>query len=304
MNPKTLIIILGPTGAGKTDLSLEVAKDLHTEIISCDSRQFYKEMKIGTAAPTPEQLNEVKHHLVGQLSIKDYYSCGKFEIEALHLLDQLFKSKDEVVMVGGSMLYIDAITKGIDDVPNVEPQLRDALWEQYAREGLEPISKELAQLDPEYYDTIDKKNYKRIIHALEICKQSGKTYTEIRKKQNKERPFHLLKIGVTLPREELYERINRRVDLMIENGLEEEARNLYSQKDLNALNTVGYKEIFKIFEGEWTREHAIDMIKQDSRHYAKKQMTWFKKDEEIKWFAPYEKEAVVKYIKEKLGKEN
>lgn len=293
---KTLVIILGPTGVGKTELTLQVAERLGTEIISCDSRQMFKEMSIGTAKPTEAQQKRVKHHFVGNISINDYYSCGRFEVEAIDLLKELFKDHDYVLMAGGSMLYIDAICKGIDDRPEVNQELRDSLWARYAAEGIGPMREELLQLDPEYAKTMDPNNYKRIIHALEICKSTGMPYSSIRQNTKKERDFNIIKIGLTLPREELYERINKRVDIMMQDGLLEEAKSLYPYKALNSLNTVGYKELFNYFDGTWDFDYAVGMIKQDSRRYAKKQMTWFRRDEEIKWFAPNDIEGVMKAI--------
>ena len=280
---KKLIIILGPTAVGKTEYSLQMAEKLHTEILSCDSRQMFREMKIGTAAPTEEDLKRVPHHFVGHLSIHDYYSCGKFEIDALAKCNELFQKHDTLIMTGGSMLYIDAICKGIDDVPNIDEELRSSLWKRFETDGIENLRNELKLLDPEYYATVDPKNGKRIIHALEICLQTGKPYSSIRKNSKKERPFIIEKIGITRPREELYERINLRVEKMFEDGLLEEARTLYPYRELNALNTVGYKELFEYFDGNWTLEYAKQMIQQNTRHYAKKQITWFKRDPEIIW---------------------
>ncbi|MBR5972215.1 MAG: tRNA (adenosine(37)-N6)-dimethylallyltransferase MiaA [Paludibacteraceae bacterium] len=280
---KKLIIILGPTAVGKTEYSLQMAEKLHTEILSCDSRQMFREMKIGTAAPTEEELKRVPHHFVGHLSIHDYYSCGKFEIDALAKCNELFQKHDTLIMTGGSMLYIDAICKGIDDVPNIDEELRSSLWKRFETDGIENLRNELKLLDPEYYATVDPKNGKRIIHALEICLQTGKPYSSIRKNSKKERPFIIEKIGITRPREELYERINLRVEKMFEDGLLEEARTLYPYRELNALNTVGYKELFEHFDGNWTFEYAKQMIQQNTRHYAKKQITWFKRDPEIIW---------------------
>lgn len=280
---KKLIIILGPTAVGKTEYSLQMAEKLHTEILSCDSRQMFREMKIGTAAPTEEELKRVPHHFVGHLSIHDYYSCGKFEIDALAKCNELFQKHDTLIMTGGSMLYIDAICKGIDDVPNIDEELRSSLWKRFETEGIENLQKELRLLDPEYYATVDPKNGKRIIHALEICLQTGKPYSSIRKNSKKERPFTIEKIGITRPREELYERINLRVEKMFEEGLLEEARSLYPYRELNALNTVGYKELFEYFDDNWTLDYAKQMIQQNTRHYAKKQITWFKRDPEIIW---------------------
>ncbi|MBE6330144.1 MAG: tRNA (adenosine(37)-N6)-dimethylallyltransferase MiaA [Paludibacteraceae bacterium] len=283
MKEKKLIILLGPTGVGKTELSLQMAEELGTEIISCDSRQMYREMKIGTAAPTEEELKRVPHHFIGHLSIHDYYSCGRFEIDALAKCNELFQSHDTVIMTGGSMLYIDAVCKGIDDIPNIDEELRQSLLERYQNEGIENIRQELKILDPDYYKIVDLQNHKRIIHALEVCIQSGKPYSSFRSESVKKRPFTIEKIGLNRPREVLYDRINKRVDIMMENGLLEEAKSLYPFKGLNALNTVGYKELFNYFDGIWTLDFAIQMIKQNSRRYAKKQLTWFNRDSEITW---------------------
>ncbi len=283
MKEKKLIILLGPTGVGKTELSLQMAEELGTEIISCDSRQMYREMKIGTAAPTEEELKRVPHHFIGHLSIHDYYSCGRFEIDALAKCNELFQSHDTVIMTGGSMLYIDAVCKGIDDIPNIDEELRQSLLERYQNEGIENIRQELKILDPDYYKFVDLQNHKRIIHALEVCIQSGKPYSSFRSESVKKRPFTIEKIGLNRPREVLYDRINKRVDIMMENGLLEEAKSLYPFKGLNALNTVGYKELFNYFDGIWTLDFAIQMIKQNSRRYAKKQLTWFNRDSEITW---------------------
>lgn len=283
---KKLIVIEGPTAVGKTEYSLRVAEELHTEIISCDSRQMYREMKIGTAAPSADDLSRVPHHFIGNLSINDYYSCGKFEIDALKKIEQLFQTHDFVVMTGGSMLYIDAVCKGIDEVPKIDGDLRASLWKRLENEGLDTLCDELKRLDPEYAQMVDLKNGKRIIHALEICLQTGKTYTEIRKNEKKPRPFDIEKIGIFRPRKELNERINDRVEVMMDQGLLEEAKNLYPFKSLNSLNTVGYRELFDYMDGVYSLEEAVEKIKTNTRRYAKKQMTWFKKDEEIVWIAP------------------
>jgi tRNA dimethylallyltransferase len=280
---KKLIIILGPTAVGKTEYSLNLAESLQTEILSCDSRQMFREMKIGTATPSEEELKRVPHHFIGNLSIHDYYSCGKYEIEALQKCDELFKKHDTLVMTGGSMLYIDAICNGIDEMPDIDEELRNSLWERFEKEGVESLRQELKILDPEYAQKVDPKNGKRIIHALEICLQAGKPYSEIRKNQKKERPFEIQKIGIYRDRETLNQRINLRVDKMFEQGLYEEALGLYPFKHLNSLNTVGYKELFAHFDGQCSLEEAKEKIKTDTRRYAKKQMTWFKKDEDIKW---------------------
>ena len=280
---KKLIIILGPTAVGKTEYSLNLAERLQTEILSCDSRQMFREMKIGTAAPSEDELKRVPHHFIGNLSIHDYYSCGKYEIEALQKCEELFKKHDTLVMTGGSMLYIDAVCNGIDEMPDIDEELRNSLWERYEKEGIESLRQELKILDPEYAQKVDPKNGKRIIHALEICLQAGKPYSEIRKNQKKERPFEIQKIGIYREREEPNHRINLRVDKMFEQGLYEEALGLYPFKHLNSLNTVGYKELFAHFDGQCSLEEAKEKIKTDTRRYAKKQMTWFKKDENIKW---------------------
>lgn len=280
---KKLIIILGPTAVGKTEYSLNLAERLQTEILSCDSRQMFREMKIGTAAPSEDELKRVPHHFIGNLSIHDYYSCGKYEIEVLQKCEELFKKHDTLVMTGGSMLYIDAVCNGIDEMPDIDEELRNSLWERYEKEGIESLRQELKILDPEYAQKVDPKNGKRIIHALEICLQAGKPYSEIRKNQKKKRPFDIQKIGIYREREELNHRINLRVDKMFEQGLYEEALGLYPFKHLNSLNTVGYKELFAHFDGQCSLEEAKEKIKTDTRRYAKKQMTWFKKDEDIKW---------------------
>lgn len=293
---KTLLVLIGPTGVGKTELSLRLAERFHTCIVSADSRQLYADLKIGTAAPTPEQLQRVEHHFVGTLQLTDYYSAAQYEAEVLKLLETLFVQKDVVILTGGSMMYVDAVCKGIDDIPTVDADTRQLMLQRYEAEGLERLCSELKLLDPEYYKIVDLKNPKRVIHALEICYMTGKTYTSFRTRQKKERPFRILKIGLTRDREELYDRINRRVDQMVEDGLIEEARRVYPYRTLNSLNTVGYKELFKYFDGEWTLPFAIDKIKQNSRIYSRKQMTWFKRDEEIRWFHPEEEAEIEAYL--------
>lgn len=294
---KKLIVLIGPTGVGKTDLSLEVAALFDTSIVSADSRQLYAELPIGTAAPTPEQLSKIPHYFIGILKLTDYYSAAQYETDALEVINKLFQTKDVVVMTGGSMMYVDAICKGIDDIPTIDHETRQLMRQRYETEGLDALCAELRLLDPEYYKIVDRKNPKRVIHALEICYMTGKTYTSFRTRQKKVRPFDILKIGLTRDREELYERINRRVDLMIEAGLVEEARRVYPYRHLNSLNTVGYKELFNYFDGEWTLEYAIEKIKQNSRIYSRKQMTWFKRDEEIVWFK--NKADVIRFVSEK-----
>ncbi len=296
---KTLVVLIGPTGVGKTELSLDLAERLDSPVISCDSRQLYKGIPIGTAAPTQEQLQRVKHYFIGTLELTDYYSASQFEEDALTLISQLHISHDTLLMTGGSMMYIDAICKGIDEIPTIDENLRKELFELYEAEGLDPIRNQLKLLDPIFYNQVDLKNHKRVIHALEVCLMTGKPYSSLRTGTKKERPFKIIKIGLKRDREELYERINLRVDEMIANGLVEEARNAYalnSLKPLNSLNTVGYKELFQHFAGNWTLDFAVEKIKQNSRIYSRKQMTWFKKDEEITWFSPAEVDLIFKHI--------
>ena len=297
----TLIVLIGPTGVGKTELSLSIAEHFHTCIVSSDSRQLYSDLKIGTAAPTPDQLARVPHHFVGTLKLTDSYSAAQYEAEVMAKLDELFQQNDVVVLTGGSMMYVDAICKGIDDIPTVDKETRELMIQRYEEEGLEKLCAELKILDPEYYKIVDLKNPKRVIHALEICYMTGKTYTSFRTRSTKERPFRIIKIGLIRDREELYERINRRVDIMMQDGLLEEAKNVYEYKHLNSLNTVGYKEIFQYLDGEWTLDFAIEKIKQNSRIYSRKQMTWFKRDTDITWFHPDQKEEIMNHINNLLS---
>lgn len=296
MSKKHLIVLLGPTGVGKTALSLSVAQHFKTEIISADSRQFYKNIKIGTAAPSLEELEAVPHHFIGHLELQDYYSAAQFEIDAMKRLELLFQKHDIVVLTGGSMLYIDAICKGIDDIPTVDEETRALLLKRYDEKGLEVLCQELKLLDPEYYAIVDRKNHKRVLHALEICYMTGKTFTSFRRQKPKERSFLIHKIGLRRDRQELYERINRRVDIMMNQGLLNEARQVYPYRHLNALNTVGYKELFVYFDDECTLEFAIEKIKQHSRIYSRKQMTWYKRDTNIKWFHPDDKEDILQVL--------
>ena len=297
----TVIVLIGPTGVGKTELSLSIAEHFKTCIVSADSRQLYADLKIGTAAPTPDQLARVPHHFVGTLRLTDYYSAAQYEAEVMVKLEELFQQNDVVVLTGGSMMYVDAICKGIDDIPTVDKETRELMIQRYEEEGLEKLCSELKLLDPEYYQIVDLKNPKRVIHALEICYMTGKTYTSFRTREIKKRPFRIIKIGLTREREELYNRINRRVDEMMEKGLLEEARSVAEYKHLNSLNTVGYKEIFKYIDGEWPLDFAIEKIKQNSRIYSRKQMTWFKRDTEISWFHPEKKEEIMNHIKNLLS---
>lgn len=298
--PKTLIVLIGPTGVGKTELSLRIAEHFKTSIISSDSRQLYADLKIGTAAPTSEQLKRVAHHFVGTLQLTDYYSAAQYEEEVFRLLNELYLEKEVVVLTGGSMMYVDAICKGIDDIPTVDEETRELMKQRHETEGLDVLCAELKLLDPEYYKIVDPKNHKRVVHALEICYMTGKTYTSFRTRSAKERPFNTVKIGLTRDREELYERINKRVDLMMEEGLMEEAKAVYPYKHLNSLNTVGYKEMFKYLDGEWDLPFAIEKIKQNSRIYSRKQMTWFKRDKDITWFHPEQEKEMLEFLAEKI----
>lgn len=278
-----LLVLLGPTGVGKTALSLELAERFRTSIISADSRQLYADLPIGTAAPTPDQLARVPHHMVGTLQLTDYYSAARYEEEVMQLLNALFQQHHVVILTGGSMMYIDAVCKGIDDIPTVDDVTRRTLLERYEQEGLDPLVAELRLLDPDYYQVVDLKNPKRIIHALEICYMTGRTYTSFRTNAVKQRPFRIVKIGLRRQREELYDRINHRVVQMVHDGLIDEARRVMPYRHLNSLNTVGYKEMFQYLDGHWTLDEAIAKIQQNSRIYSRKQMTWFKRDPEIHW---------------------
>lgn len=293
---KKLIVLIGPTGVGKTELSLSLAEKYNTCIISADSRQLYKDLVIGTASPTTEQLQRVKHYLVGTLQLTDYYSAARYEEEVITLLNTLYLTHDVVVLTGGSMMYVDAVCKGIDDIPTIDDETRHLMLHRYETEGLDTLCAELKLLDPEYYKVVDLKNPKRVVHALEICYMTGRTYTSFRTQQAKERPFEIIKMGLSRPREELYERINHRVDMMVEDGLVEEVQKVYPHRALNSLNTVGYKEIFNYLNGEWTLTFALDKIKQNSRIYSRKQMTWFKRDKDIRWFHPDDVAEINSYL--------
>ena len=277
-------------------MCLEIAQYFDIPIINADSRQIYKELRIGTAAPTEEQLRQVRHFFVGTQSIEDYYSASIYEEEVLLLLDQLFKNRDYALLSGGSMMYIDAVCNGIDDIPTVDDNTRNLLKTRLANEGLASLCDELRSLDSDYYAIVDKKNPRRVVHALEICLMTGNTYTSFRKRETKARPFHIVKIGLNRDREELYHRINTRVDKMMDLGLLDEARSLYSKRELNALNTVGYKEMFAYMDGVWDLNEAIERLKGNTRRYARKQLTWFKKDSTVTWFSPEDKEQIIKNI--------
>lgn len=293
---KVLVVLLGPTGVGKTEISLRMAEHFGCPIVSSDSRQFYRELKIGTAAPTEFQLKRVKHYFIGSHSIHDEYNAGQYELDVMQLLDELFRQNDVVMLVGGSMMYIDAICNGIDDMPNIDNETREFWRQQYAENGLGYIQNELKRLDPKHYAEVDLQNYKRVLHALEICSITGKPFSDIRTGIRKERPFNIVKIGLNRPRSELYERINSRVDEMMAEGLLEEARQFYEFRHLNTLNTVGYKELYEYMDGNWPLDFAVNMIRQDSRRYAKRQMTWFNRDKEIHWFHPDMDNAIFDYI--------
>ena len=301
---KTLIVITGPTAVGKTALCLDIAQHFGIPIINADSRQIYKELKIGTASPTSEQLQLVPHYFVGSLSLTDYYSASLFEQQVLEILSRQFRSHDFALMAGGSMMYIDAVCDGIDDIPTVDDVTRETLKRRLAEEGLEALVEQLKELDPEYYEIVDRQNPRRVVHGLEICLMTGKTYTSFRKREKKERPFRIVKIGLNRPREELYDRINQRVDQMMQQGLLEEAKALYPMRQMNALNTVGYKELFDYLDGRWPLEEAVERIKGNTRRYARKQLTWYKKDPQIRWFHPDDKEQIISYISQDYEQRN
>lgn len=298
MAKKSLIVLVGPTGVGKTETSLALAEHFHAPILNADSRQIYKGMTVGTAAPTLEERARAEHHFVQFLNPGDYYSAAQFEMDAMALLEDLFQKHDYVLLSGGSMMYIDAVCHGIDDIPTVDDVTRKMMLERYEKEGLEPLVQELRVLDPEYYQIVDLKNPKRVIHALEICYMTGKTYSSFRTNTKKQRPFHIVKVGLRREREVLYDRINRRVTKMIQDGLEEEVKALLPFRNTNSLNTVGYKEMFAYFDGKMSLEEAADMIRQNSRIYSRKQMTWFKRDNQIKWFEPEQLGDIIAYISE------
>ena len=283
---------------GKTDLCLEIAESRGIPVINADSRQIYRDMPIGTAAPTAEQMRRVKHYFVGTLALDEYYNASMYEQDVMTLLSQMFEGKDNALamMTGGSMMYIDAVCNGIDDIPTIRDDIRQLYKDRLATEGLDPLLAELKTLDPEYYDIVDKCNPRRVVHGLEICRQTGTTYTSFRIRERKQRPFRIVKIALNRPRDILYKRINSRVDMMIAEGLEEEARRLYPLRHLNALNTVGYKEMFKYIDGEWTLDEAVERIKGNTRRYARKQQTWYKKDDDIVWFDAAEREHILNFI--------
>lgn len=296
MSTNTLVVITGPTGVGKSDTAVWLARELNAEIISADSRQLYRDIPIGTAAPTAEQMAEVKHHFVGTLSLEEYYSAAQFEDDVMQLLPQLFARSPYVVMCGGSMMYVDAVCKGIDNIPTISDEIRREVVERFERDGAEAMREELRRLDPVYYNQVDLKNHKRVIHAVEICLQARRPYSELRTNSVKQRPFRIVKIGLNLPREQLFDRINRRVEKMIEAGLVDEARRFYQQRHLNSLNTVGYKELFAWMDGTMDYNTAVARIQKNTRVYAKKQLTWYAKDTDMHWFAPYDHQEILKLV--------
>ena len=298
---KHLIVLTGATGIGKTKIGIQIAQHFNTEIVSADSRQIYKEMTIGTAVPGIEDLNAVKHHFIQTHSINEVYNASRYENEALDVIYSVLKTNNIVLLVGGSMLYIDAVCQGIDIMPDADPEIREMLKDKLENEGLESLRFQLKKLDPDYYNSVDLKNPNRIIHALEISILTGKPYSSFRSNQNKTRPFSIIKIGLNCDRKNLHNRINARVDKMIDAGLENEARNLYHLKHLNALNTVGYRELFAFFNGETTREVAIELIKRNSRRYARKQITWFRNDNEMNWFEPEQSKEIITFIENQIS---
>lgn len=299
MDNKTLVVIIGPTGIGKTDLSIEIAKELNSDIISCDSRQMYRELNIGTAVPEPEQLKAVKHHFIGNLSIHDYYNASEFEFQTLDLLNKLFMSNNYAIMTGGSGLYVNAVVKGIDDLPTIDQDIRNSLINLLKDKGIAHLQEKLKEIDPEYYQLADINNSKRLLKALEVYEMTGKKYSSFRTESTKERPFKIKQVGLTMDRDELYKRINLRVDSMLEAGLIEEAKQFHKFKNLNSLNTVGYKELFGYFDKEYDLEEAIRLIKRNSRRYAKRQLSWFNRDDSIHWFHPHNKTEILEFIRHK-----
>ncbi len=297
---KCLIVVVGATASGKSALSMELARHFGCPIISTDSRQIYRGIPIGTAQPTQEDLDSVEHHFIATRELDEEYNAGRYEHDALESLDRLFEQHDFVVAVGGSGLYIKALCEGLDQMAQVSEELREELRFEYAANGLEPLLTELQQRDPELYTTIDKANHSRVLRALEVCRASGMSYSSARQGVAKSRPFDIIKVGLDLPRAELYERIDRRVEVVISMGLEQEARNVYPQRALNSLQTVGYRELFAHFDGEYDLDRAVELIQRNSRRYAKRQMTWFRADGEIEWFTEYDPSEVISYVEKSL----
>ena len=300
MSTKTLIVVVGATGSGKTDLSLRLATHFAAPILSTDSRQVYRGLPIGTAQPTAEQLATAEHHFIASHELTDNFNCGEYEVQALMRLEELFQKHDTVVAVGGSGLYIQALCEGMDDLPQADEELRKTLSERLKNEGIESLLAELQHLDPTYYEQVDRQNPSRVLRAVEVCLQTGQPYSSLRTGEKRERNFRILKVGIDWVREALYDRINRRVDMMIDEGLEAEARAVYHLRHLNSLQTVGYREMFEYFDGTISREEAIELIKRNSRRYAKRQMTWFRRDEEIRWFSPEEFDSMIEFLENKI----
>ena len=300
MSTKHLIVIVGPTGSGKSDLAIEIAERYGAPIISTDSRQFYRGIPIGTAQPDAEQLQRVEHHFIASHDLKQEFNCGAYETEALAKLEELYRKHDVVVAVGGSGLYIKALCEGMDSLPEAEPELREELACRLRSEGLASLCEELRQRDPAYYEEVDRNNPARVLRALEVCISTGLPYSSMRTGEKRQRPFNIIKLGIDMERERLYERINRRVDVMMQQGLEQEARAVYHLRTLNSLQTVGYREMFDYFDGTISRDEAIELIKRNSRRYAKRQMTWFRRDEEIKWVDTANKQIIEEYLDSKI----
>ena len=300
MHQDTLVVLLGPTGVGKTELSLRLAETFHVPIVNADSRQIFREIPIGTAAPTAEQQARVRHYFVGTHSLADYYSASLYEQDALQIISQQLSTSHVAILSGGSMMYIDAVCNGIDDIPTIRDDIRLTMKQRLSREGLPALVEELRQLDPEHYEIVDRQNPRRVVHALEICHQTGRTYTSFRTNTRKQRPFSILKIGLNRDRAELYDRINQRVDQMMQDGLIEEARSVFPLRHLNALNTVGYKELFTHFDGVWPLAEAVERIKGNTRRYMRKQLTWFKRDDSIHWFHPDQFDLILQLINSSL----
>lgn len=289
----TLFVILGPTGVGKTDLSIEVASMLGTSVISCDSRQIYRELSIGVASPSPEQLAAVKHYFIATRSVDEHYSAGQYELDVLPIIESEIAANGCAVMVGGSMLYIDAVCRGIDDIPTIDEELRRSVRRIYDEQGIEEVRRRLRLLDPQHYAEVDLRNVKRMLHALEVCYQTGQPFSKLRTGGIKRRSFEIVKIGLDCPREVLYDNIDRRVLKMIRQGLEREVRSVSDKRHLNALNTVGYKEMFAYLDGEYDLDRAIELIQRNTRHYAKKQLSWFKRYGDVQWFSPYDRQRIL-----------
>jgi tRNA dimethylallyltransferase len=296
---KKLIVIVGPTAIGKTTVAIEIANHFHTEIISADSRQFYKELKIGTAKPGKKELKEATHHLINSISIEHSYNVGQFETDALACLDKIFSKHDVAVMVGGSGLFVNAVCHGMDELPDSDPALRNELKTLFNDKGIIALQKKLSILDPEYYEIVDRSNTHRLIRAIEVCLLTGMKYSDLRKKEKKQRNFSVIKIGLDDDRENVYQRINDRVDAMVKNGLIDEAKTFYAKRHLNALQTIGYKESFEFIEKKISLKEAVDLLKRNTRRYAKRQLTWFRKDTEITWFKPGEQKKIIQFISEK-----